>query len=115
MTDTIRNCLILIPALPLAAAVVVALLGAKLLRGYSHWPVVIALVGSFLASLALLREVAQQHTTASGGYEQVVTLWNWASIERAYELKPNPPAFTRTSARWTIAVLRGCRVAFSTS
>ena len=100
MTDTIRNCLILIPALPLAAAVVVALLGAKLLRGYSHWPVVIALVGSFLASLALLREVAQQHTTASGGYEQVVTLWNWASIERAYELKPNPPAIPESDAGW---------------
>ena len=43
MDDTIRNCLILIPALPLAAAVLVAVLGPRVLRGYSHWPVVLAL------------------------------------------------------------------------
>ena len=40
MDDTLRNCLILIPALPLAAAVIVAVLGPKILKGHSHWPAV---------------------------------------------------------------------------
>ena len=93
MDDTIRNCLILIPALPLAAAVIAALLGPKVLRGLSHWPVILALIGSFVCSLVLLREVAQRQSTAnSGGYEEIVTLWTWANVENAYELKANPPA-----------------------
>jgi NADH-quinone oxidoreductase subunit L len=101
MTDTIRNCLILIPALPLAAAVLVALLGPKLLRGYSHWPVVLAIVGSLLASLVLLGEVGQRQSLASaGGYEEVVTLWEWALVEKAYDLKANPPAVLPEEAGW---------------
>jgi NADH-quinone oxidoreductase subunit L len=87
MDDTIRNCLILIPALPLAAAVLVALLGPKLLRNHSHWPVIIALVASFLTSLVLLREVAaRQNGVALGGYEHVVSLWTWADVPNAYTL-----------------------------
>ncbi|HZN32452.1 MAG TPA: NADH-quinone oxidoreductase subunit L [Pirellulaceae bacterium] len=101
MTDTIRNCLILIPALPLAAAVLVALLGAKVLRGQSHWPVVLALLGSFVCSLILLREVNQRQDSATpGGFEQVVTLWKWADIANAYYLKVNPPAVQPEEAGW---------------
>ena len=44
-------CLILIPALPLAAAILVALLGPKLLKDQSHWVVIGALGLSFLCSL----------------------------------------------------------------
>jgi NADH-quinone oxidoreductase subunit L len=92
MTDTITSCLILIPALPLAAAVVCAVLGPKLLRGYSHWPVVLAFLGSFLASLVLLREVAVNQTDGvPGGFEQVVALWTWADVPDAYSLAASSP------------------------
>src|SRR5262245_27794577 len=99
MDDTIRNCLILIPALPLAAAVLVALLGSKVLRGQAHWPVVLALVGSLVGSLILLREVGQQGTTP-GGFEKVVTLWTWAHVGGAYDLKQNPPTVEAADAGW---------------
>src|SRR5436190_15228158 len=101
MDDTIRNCLILIPALPLGAAVVVALLGPRVLRGYSHWPVVLALGASFLASLVLAREAIQDpRRIDGGGFEQVVALWNWVNVADAYELQPNPPAVQATDAGW---------------
>jgi NADH-quinone oxidoreductase subunit L len=90
MDDTIRNCLIIIPLLPLAAAIICAVLGPRLLREYSHWPVVLALVGSFIASLVLVREVAQgQAQPTPGGYEQVVTLWNWMDVGHAFNY-PGP-------------------------
>src|SRR5437764_10949418 len=81
MDDTIRNCLILIPALPLSAAVLVAVLGAKVLRGYSHWPFVLSLVASFVCSLILLLEVAQQQAgDAACGVEQFVMPWYWVDV-----------------------------------
>src|SRR5688572_18813962 len=101
MDDTIRNCLILIPALPLAAAVLVAVLGPRALRSLSHWPVILALLGSFLCSLVLLREVIQgQSSNPAGGFEQVASLWTWADVVNAYELAPNPPAVETTDSGW---------------
>src|SRR6266481_4380166 len=101
MDDTIRNCLILIPALPLAAAVLVAVLGPRVLRGYSHWPVIVALAASLVASLVLLREVAQaQERVTAGGFEQVVTLWNWVAIDHQYQMKANPPSTEPPEAGW---------------
>ncbi len=101
MDDTIRNCLILIPALPLAAAVLVALLGPRILRSYSHWPVVLALAGSFLASLALLREVNHEQARAgAAGFEEVVTLWTWADVANAYDLKADPPMTEPGESGW---------------
>jgi NADH-quinone oxidoreductase subunit L len=101
MEDTLRNCLILIPALPLAAAVLVALLGARVLRGYSHWPVVLAIAGSFLTSLVLLREVSQEQARAGHeGYEFVTTLWTWANVADAYDLKADPPSAEPSAAGW---------------
>src|SRR4051812_37710467 len=41
----------LIPALPLAASVVTAFLGPRLLRQYSHWPCILAGAGSFVVAL----------------------------------------------------------------
>jgi len=99
MDDTIRNCLILIPALPLAAAVLVAALGPRVLRSLSHWPVILALLGSFVCSLVLLREVSlAQSGNSVGGFEQVVSLWTWADVADAYELKPDPPAVEASDA-----------------
>jgi NADH-quinone oxidoreductase subunit L len=101
MDDTIRNCLILIPALPLAAAVLVAVLGARVLKSYSHWPVILALGGSFVCSLVLLREVNQAPRSAGdGGFEQVTTLWTWANIDNAYDLQARAPEATEQDAGW---------------
>ncbi len=101
MDDSLRHYLILIPALPLAAAVLVALLGAKVLRQYSHWPIILALAGSFVCSLAVLSDVMNASKTAGdSGYEQVTTLWTWADIGHAYNLKPSDPAVPATDAGW---------------
>ena len=108
MTDRIAFCLTLIPALPLLAAIVVAVLGPKLLKAHSHLPVLLALVGSCLCSLILLSEVFRQQADPAaqrqgGGFEQIVVLWTWADIPQAYELKadrPNSPPQAERDAGW---------------
>ena len=42
----ISTLLLLVPALPLAAAILTAALGPHVLRGRSHWPTLVALAGS---------------------------------------------------------------------
>jgi NADH-quinone oxidoreductase subunit L len=49
----------LIPALPLAASVLIALLGSRLLRQQSHWPCVLAIAGSCVLSVMVLAAVAR--------------------------------------------------------
>src|SRR5262245_46109676 len=101
MDDSLRQALILIPALPLAAAVLVALLGAKVLRNYSHWPIIFALAGSFVCSLAVLSDVMSASKAAGeGGFEQVTTLWTWADVGHAYDLKTSDPAVPASDAGW---------------
>jgi len=105
--DTIKILLILIPALPLAATLLTAALGERVLRGRSHWPTVLAIGLSCLASLALVyqvhsgidqarreTELAETHgeETASVGYEKVYSLWTWAAVEGAYQ-RPNETAW----------------------
>jgi NADH-quinone oxidoreductase subunit L len=93
MDDTLRTCLILVPALPLAAAGLVAVLGPRVLGTRSHWPLIVALLGSLLCSLVVVREVAQGQAAARGAYEQVVTLWTWAEVPAAYRpAAPDRPA-----------------------
>ena len=92
---TIPTLLVLVPGLPLMAAVATAVLGARVLRERSHIPVVAAIGLSCLASIALVfqvrheaREAREDHSQV--GYEQVVELWNWAAIDAAYEPIPKP-------------------------
>ncbi|MEO8498653.1 MAG: proton-conducting transporter membrane subunit, partial [Planctomycetota bacterium] len=59
MNDLLSTLLILIPAFPLAAAILVAIAGPKLLKQWSHVPVIVALVASFVCSLGLLKEISQ--------------------------------------------------------
>lgn len=95
MDDSLSRFLILVPALPLAAAILVAITGPKLLRQWSHLPVIVALVASFICSLGLLNEVSRRSSAAepehrllaSAGFEHVVTLWTWADVGEAYELE----------------------------
>ncbi|WP_315861217.1 NADH-quinone oxidoreductase subunit L [Anatilimnocola floriformis] len=89
--DTITLCLLLIPALPLAAAILIGLFGARVLRENSHWPVIAAIGGSFLCSLLLLQQIQLEQPKHPEGFEKVVTLWNWATVTNAYDLKPTAP------------------------
>ena len=82
MTDpAIAIPLVLIPALCLAACLITAALGPRLLRGQSHWPTVLAIGAAFVLSLAVLAEV---HRRADEGQrETIVRLWQWAAVPGA--------------------------------
>ncbi|HRX78254.1 MAG: NADH-quinone oxidoreductase subunit L [Planctomycetaceae bacterium] len=94
MDDSLSKLLILIPAFPLAAAIIIAITGPKLLKQWSHVPVIVALVASFICSLGLLNEVRRRSASVDrehsglvhAGFEHVVNLWTWADIHEAYEL-----------------------------
>ncbi|MGD0383232.1 MAG: proton-conducting transporter membrane subunit, partial [Thermoguttaceae bacterium] len=100
----IKTLLILIPALPLAAALLTAMLGPRVLRGRSHWPAVLGLSLSCAASFMLVHQVhrASSETAQQGvsktvlGYEKVFTLWSWARTDAAY---PQPPATGTASSQ----------------
>lgn len=90
----IPKLLILIPAMPLVAAVFTALLGPRVLRDRSHWPVILAIGASCLGSLLLLFQVQEGIDRAGDhrdgiGYEQIVRLWSWANVDGAYPF-PSP-------------------------
>src|SRR5581483_2525531 len=91
--------MLLIPALPLAASLATALLGRHVLRNKSNWPAILATIGSFLLSMLLLGEVRQAASAqapksaardasagqaSSVGYEHILRLWNWASVDNCY-------------------------------
>jgi NADH-quinone oxidoreductase subunit L len=85
----IESLLILIPALPLAAAAITALLGKRILRDAAHLPTVVAVAISFVASVLLIFEIRQadlamleDNTQRQIGFEQVYTLWTWAADNR---------------------------------
>ena len=56
----IKTLLILIPALPLAAALLTAVLGPRVLGPRSHLPTVAAIALSFVASLLLVFRVQER-------------------------------------------------------
>ena len=73
----IKTLLILIPALPLAATLLTAALGPRVLRERSHLLVVTAVALSFVAAMVLVFQVQEQIERPAGphavGYEQVIT------------------------------------------
>src|SRR5690348_9847994 len=84
----LETLLILIPGLPLAACLITALLGAKVLRERSHLPVVLGIIGSFVCSVLLLLAVVKMTGAADSqliGVERVYRLWNWADLTDAYQ------------------------------
>jgi NADH-quinone oxidoreductase subunit L len=85
---SIRTLLILIPLLPLAAALAAAVLGPRLLRQRSHWPVIVGTCGSFLLSLMLLAEIRSQAAIADPGtpIAHVQRLWTWMDSPDAVTL-----------------------------
>ncbi|MCE9547289.1 MAG: NADH-quinone oxidoreductase subunit L [Planctomycetia bacterium] len=89
----IRTLLVLVPALPLLAAVVTAVLGPRVLKSRAHWPVVLGLGLSAIVALMLLAEVnrhsrnmAHDSKLAATGH---VTLWRWTGIP---DVLATPPA-----------------------
>jgi len=91
MNERITYCLTLIPVLPLLAAVIVAVLGPKLLRAHSHIPVILGLAGACVCSMILVVEVLHEQASLPtdrqhAGFEQIVTLWTWANVPSAYNL-----------------------------
>ncbi len=87
----IKTLLILIPALPLAATLLTASLGKRVLRARSHIPAVTALLLSFLASVALVFQMQTRIDRVGGGRkcEETVTLWRWADLETRILPSPN--------------------------
>ncbi|MGA2798097.1 MAG: NADH-quinone oxidoreductase subunit L [Thermoguttaceae bacterium] len=98
MMNDIKTLLILIPALPLAAALLTAVLGPRILRARSHWPTVISLSISCAASLLLVYQIHQENKDSAGTglaktifdcekHVHIVPLWSWAQTDNAY-LRP---------------------------
>ena len=83
----------LIPTLPLAATLITAALGKKLLRGQSHWPAIVGIAAAAVLSVVLLVQVdhaaqasenevklannklAESEKKKWLGYEKVIKLW----------------------------------------
>ncbi len=85
--DKVSSLSIAIVVFPLLAAIITAVLGSRWLRGAAHLPVIVAIAASFIASLMLFQELRLEHSAVDGsshGYAQVVPLWSWVGIERAW-------------------------------
>jgi len=85
----------LIPLLPLAAAVITLVLGAKVLGKRAHWPCVLALAGSAVCAVLMLVEVMALAPNADGVVERVVKVgsydWIWAGdLKISVELLVDP-------------------------
>jgi NADH-quinone oxidoreductase subunit L len=65
----------LIPGLPLGAAAIIALVGPRLLGRHSHWPCILAVIGSCLLSFFVLEAVHE-------GVETVRTYYTWFQVEK---------------------------------
>lgn len=104
----INLLMVLIPALPLAAAIITAILGPRLLKQQSHLPAIAAMASSFVLSIALLTTVngriqdaerdhaaaaeSTSHAAAPEVFEHVYTLWTWANIPAALDASTAPAA-----------------------
>ena len=81
----LRTLLILVPACPLLAAMLIAILGPRILRSNSHYFTIAALSASFLCSLGVVHHVNSGATDTAGvGFEHLETIWTWASVSDAY-------------------------------
>ena len=70
--ELVAACLWLIPAAPLAACLLTAALGPRLLRGQSHWPCVLGLLVSFGCSVPVL--------LAMPDHQMVETVYPWIKV-----------------------------------
>lgn len=80
-----RLLLILIPALPLAASLLTAILGARVLKEKSHLPTILAIGASFICSLMLLSTVNGLNADPEFKGEVIENLWTWMHVDGAME------------------------------
>ncbi len=81
MTEATQNVVMwLIPGAPLAAAIVTALLGPKLLRERSQWPCWIALATAAICSFTLLLSIVPNGFTGHTGTPVVATGYEFLNI-----------------------------------
>ena len=80
MADYTQHLLWLIPAAPLAAAIVTALIGPKLLREKSHWPCWLALATSAICSLYLLTVLVPQGFGNQPAVSTIAVGYDWIDI-----------------------------------
>jgi NADH-quinone oxidoreductase subunit L len=125
----------LVPTLPLAASALTAFLGPRLLRNQSHWPCVLAVIGSFVVSLMVLSAVVRAKSAEHGGEptraaeageaaahphaaspQEVVAYYPWIQVEEPISTLA---AVTKGAAPQTVAlsstkgVSPGSRLTFS--
>jgi NADH-quinone oxidoreductase subunit L len=88
----IKTLLLLIPAFPLAAVLITAVGGRRVLRRWCWLPTVAAITLSFLASVFLLFQVQGQIDQAAANgqhrWEQVVTLYHWCDVSTDADQTP---------------------------
>lgn len=82
MPSGLEGNLWLIPGLPLLAAIIIALLGNRYLKGQSHWPTIIAFALSFFLSLTVLNEVRHAPLPAADMSEvpHIIKIYDWINI-----------------------------------
>src|SRR5438067_3036722 len=73
----------LIPALPLAASALTAFLGPRLLRQQSHWPCIVAAIGSCVLSFGVLIAVGQQ----GSGIREYYTWFQAGDVDVGFTLR----------------------------
>ena len=86
----LATLLVLVPALPLAGAILTVLLG-RVLGSRAHWPAVLSIAAGAVAAVTLLVGLGRETGIGTGHadgqakpVEMVTTLWQWASIPDAY-------------------------------
>ncbi len=77
----------LIPGLPLLAAVLVGVLGPRILRGASHWLILLGVGGAMVLSFGLWREVAGPEAAP---FDEAHVLYDWIPTGAAND--PDTPA-----------------------
>ncbi len=80
MSESTRLIMWLIPGAPLAAAIITALIGPKLLRERSHWPCCIALAMATICSFTLLLSIVPNGFTGHAGTPVVASGYQFLEI-----------------------------------
>jgi NADH-quinone oxidoreductase subunit L len=86
MSD-VGGLLWLIPALPLAAAVLTAFLGPKVLRAQSHWPCVLATAGACVLSLIVFGAVYSSGVEHPSQVVSYYTVFHVGSVNVEFSLR----------------------------
>jgi NADH-quinone oxidoreductase subunit L len=87
MFDDLSPILWLIPALPLAASVLIAFFGPRFLRGQSHWPCLLGSAGACVLAILVLLSVWR-----NGGHGPVMyyTWFQAGSVDIGFTLQADP-------------------------